>query len=226
MQAFLTEWKNKPIEAVVEQMSNGTTVRVRLLLADDQHQIALVQMAGARAPRAPQNNPSAVSDDTPSAASALTSSGEEYGAEALAFTSARLLQRNVTIELIGLPPNPSPSTPFIAVVSHPAGNIASLLLQHGLAKCVDLHAGLLGAERMSALRKSETDAKNNKRGVWKSSGAANGLNGVNGSAGKMGKAYDALVVRIVSGDTITVRKGKDGEGEERKITLSSVRQPK
>jgi hypothetical protein len=44
--------KGKPIDAIVEQVLNGSTVRARLLLSQQEHQFVLVQMAGVRSPRA------------------------------------------------------------------------------------------------------------------------------------------------------------------------------
>jgi staphylococcal nuclease domain-containing protein 1 len=194
--------------AIVEQISNGSTVKARLLLSPTQHQIVTVQLAGIRAPRASSSN---ASD---------TSQAEEFGNEARFFVEARLLQRNVKVTLLALPPNAAPASPYIGIVAHPAGNISSLLLSSGLAKCVDLHAGFLGSERMAALRKAESDAKSARRGVWQNV-VSNGS-----SSGSKGKGYEALVTRIYGVDAIGVRLGKDGEGEERKITFSSVRQPK
>ena len=135
------------------------------------------------------------------------------------FAASRLLQRNVSVELLGLSPNATPSTPFIGVVHHPAGSISSLLLSYGLARVEDRHATFLGAEKMANMRKAEHEAKVNKRGVWKSHVAAP-TNGVSK------KGYEALVVRIWSGDAIGVREGKEGHGPEKRITLSSVRSPR
>jgi staphylococcal nuclease domain-containing protein 1 len=216
-QAFLAEHKDQEIDgqsggasshdietfpAIIEQVSNGSTVKARLLLSDTQHQIITLQMAGIRAPRAASlhANPNATD-------------GEEFGNEARFFAESRLLQRKVA--LLALPPN---GTPFIGTVTHPAGNIAALLLSSGYAKCVDLHAGYLGAQRMSALRTAEAEAKTAKRGLWQNATAS--------VSAPKGKGYEALVTRVHGVDAISVRKGKDGEGEERKITLSSVRQPK
>ncbi|KAF8156099.1 hypothetical protein B0H34DRAFT_799162 [Crassisporium funariophilum] len=39
LQAFVTEWKGKPIHAIVEQVRDGTTLRVHLLMPDGKHQM-------------------------------------------------------------------------------------------------------------------------------------------------------------------------------------------
>ena len=49
-QAFLTEYKGKQLDAIVEQVRDGTTLRVRLLL-DGEHQMANIALAGVRSPR-------------------------------------------------------------------------------------------------------------------------------------------------------------------------------
>lgn len=72
---------------------------------------------------------------------------------------------------------------------------------------------------MASMRKAEHEAKVNKRGVWKGH-VASATNGVSK------KGYEALVVRIWSGDSIGVREGKEGNGPEKRITLSSVRSPR
>ena len=68
--AFVTEWKGKPIDgkgatllfellkvyfgfaAIVEQVRDGTTLRVRLLMPDGEHQMANIALAGVRSTRA------------------------------------------------------------------------------------------------------------------------------------------------------------------------------
>ena len=70
-QAFISEWKGKPIDgefavvlwfsglrlhvgnnlAVVEQVKDGSTVRVRLLMPDGEHQFINLSLAGVRSPR-------------------------------------------------------------------------------------------------------------------------------------------------------------------------------
>ena len=69
-QAFITEWKGQTIdgwllndslndvssdnymEAIVEQVRDGTTLRVRLFLPDNVHQFANVALAGVRSAKA------------------------------------------------------------------------------------------------------------------------------------------------------------------------------
>ena len=174
-QAFLTSHKGQDIDAIVEQVSNGSTVRCRLLLTPTEHQFITIQMAGIRCPRAGSTN-----------ASESGQPAEEFGNEARFFAEARLLQRNVKVTLHALPPNATSTSAYIGTVTHPAGNIAALLLSNGFAKCVDLHAGILGAEKMGVLRKAESEAKSAKRNLWQNvitNGAANG---------RAGKEYEGV----------------------------------
>ena len=68
--AFVAEWKGKPIDgkstisllellrlyfgfaAIVEQVREGTTLRVRLLMPDGEHQMVNIALAGVRSARA------------------------------------------------------------------------------------------------------------------------------------------------------------------------------
>ena len=68
--AFVSEWKGKPIDgksttplldllklyfgfaAIVEQVREGTTLRVRLLMPDGEHQMVNIALAGVRSARA------------------------------------------------------------------------------------------------------------------------------------------------------------------------------
>lgn len=194
-------------------------------------------MAGCRAPRAKFVNPNATD-----ASSASNDSSEPFGDEARSFTEARLLQRNVQVQLISLPPTPisasaaSPPSFFIGHVIHPAGNIAALLVANGLARCVDQHAALLGADGMSVFRNAEKAAKAARKGIWSTLPAApiaptraNG-NGALGAAAGNGPAveknFEGIVSRVWNAESLSIRKGKHGDGEEVKVFLASTRQPR
>ena len=79
-QAFISEWKGKPIDgtlsslcsyirltrfpflpAIVEQVKDGSTLRVRLLLPEGDHQLANITLAGVRSPRC-ANRPEEVTE--------------------------------------------------------------------------------------------------------------------------------------------------------------------
>lgn len=197
-------------------------------------------MAGCRAPRATFVNNATSENNTASS----QDSGEPFGDEARLFTETRLLQRNVQIQLIALPPTPISSTAsapsfFIGHVIHPAGNIAQLLVASGLARCVDQHAAYLGANGMAAFRNAEKQAKNSRLAIWstlppptinptKANGSAATPAAGNGEAVGSGleKQFEGIVSRIWNAESISVRMGKHGDGKEVKLFLSSIRQPR
>lgn len=203
-------------------------------------------MAGCRAPRATFVNNAATSSSEGNNTASFQDSGEPFGDEARLFTETRLLQRNVQIQLIALPPTPISSTAsapsfFIGHVIHPAGNIAQLLVASGLARCVDQHAAYLGANGMAAFRNAEKQAKNSRLAIWSTlpppaivptAKAANGSSAANptgngdGASNGLEKQFEGVVSRIWNAESISVRMGKHGDGKEVKLFLSSIRQPR
>ncbi|KAF3316379.1 hypothetical protein TWF173_002225 [Orbilia oligospora] len=188
--AFLQKWKGQQIEAVVERVIAGDRIAVRLLLAPKEHQQIVVLVAGIKAPQSSR-------PETPA---------EEYGDEAKNFVEARLLQRTVKVELVGL----SPQNQFIGHVIHPKGSIAEFILVDGLARCFDQHSSMLGAG-MANLRAQEARAKAKKINMWKEFVVK----------AETDAGFDCVVSRVQSADTIWVRE-KVGE---KKLSLSSVKAP-
>uniref|UniRef100_A0A0W0FH61 Transcription factor n=1 Tax=Moniliophthora roreri TaxID=221103 RepID=A0A0W0FH61_MONRR len=221
-QAFVTEWKGKAIDAIVEQVRDGSTLRVRLLMPEGDHQIVNIALAGVRCARA---------------ASKQGETAEPWGEEAKFFVESRLLQRAVRVQILSLPS--STATPFqasansatsatasvfIGNVLHPAGNIAEFLVGAGLARVVDWHAGMLAAGGgMERLRAAEKSAKEKRACLYASAPAPNASK-AGGSINGNSRTFDAQVIRIWSGDQISVVE-KDS-GKERRIQLSSTRGPK
>ncbi|EJU04311.1 hypothetical protein DACRYDRAFT_20881 [Dacryopinax primogenitus] len=215
--AFLTEWKGKPIDSLVEQVRDGDHLRIRLLLADDQHQFINISIAGIRCPRS-----------TPKEGE----SGEEYGNEARFFSESRLLQRHVKTTLLSLPAPaatplnataaPAPPSYFIGVVVHPVGNIAEFLVQAGLAHVVGWHAGMLSSLGiMERLRAAEATAKQQRIGVYKSAAPIASSTATGQSARSDARIFEGQVIRIWTGDQISVV--EKATNKERRIQLSSVR---
>jgi len=196
--ALVEEYKQKDLQGIVERVLNGDRLVLRLLLAPQDHLQTIVALAGIRAP----------------AAKRVTADGREqpaepYGDEAHAFVESRLLQRKVQVSLLGV----TPQGQLIATVLHPNGNVAKFLLEAGLARCHDHHSTLLGAH-MAAFRHAEKAAKDSRKGLFTNLVAK-------GPAG--GAAEDYIVSRVLNADTIFVR---SKAGQEKKISLSSIRQPK
>lgn len=224
-QAFVEHWRPRgELDAVVEHVKDGSSMRVRLLLNGSRtHQFINLALAGARSPRGV----------------------EPHAEEARQFVESRLLQRAVKVRLLsapavlaatpsaktsgGLPPPPtaSPSSFIVGVVIHPVGNIAEFLLAAGLAKVVDWHAGALAsAGGMDRLRAAEKAAKDGRKGIWQSyvppqAAATRSL--TSGPISK-GSSYAGVVTRVWSGDQLSVTP-KSG-GPERRCQLASVRGPR
>ncbi|KAH8119402.1 transcription factor [Phellopilus nigrolimitatus] len=227
--AFLQEWKGKSLDAIVESVRDGSTVRARLLMPDGEHQFVNISLAGVRSPRSSGKQGEA---------------SEQWGDEAKFFTESRLLQRAVRVQLLSLPAPtatpfqstangsaPAPASIFIGSVLHPAGNVAEHLVATGLARVVDWHAGMLAAGGgMERLRAAERAAKEKRLCLYAALPGAAGAPGARANGATAAAAdgsarnFDALVVRVWSGDQVSVVP-KDG-GRERRVQLSSTRAPK
>lgn len=197
--AFAEEYNGKAIDSIVERVLSGDRLIVRLMVSPTKHVQTTVLVAGLRAPTTARTNPS----------NGTTQPAEPFGNESQIFVEDRLLQRGVQVRILGV----SPNNLLVGEVRHPNGSIGEFLLKAGLARCVDHHSTWLGAE-MGKLRQAERSAKENKLGLFKSHVAAP-------KAG--GSESEATVSRVFSADTLFVRQKN---GAEKRINLSSVRQPK
>ncbi|KAF7971882.1 hypothetical protein HWV62_19771 [Athelia sp. TMB] len=223
-QGFVTEWKGKSLDALVEQVRDGTTLRTRLFMPDGEHQVINIALAGVRSAKSSskQGEPS-----------------EPWGEEAKFFTESRLLQRPVRAVILSLPAStatpfqtndnsaaPPPASIFIGSVLHPAGNVAEHLVAAGLARVVDWHAGMLASSGgMEKLRAAEKVAKEKRLCLYANVAPVAAVAGKSSGASSHGnRHFDATVVRIWSADQISVVE-KD-TGKERRIQLSSVRGPR
>lgn len=235
-----------PSTGIVEQVRDGSTLRIRLLLPDDVHQLVNVSLAGVRCAKAGGK------DGEPA---------EPWGEEAKFFTESRLLQRQVRVKLLSLPSPtalpltstgpPPPASMFIGMVIHPNGNVAEHLVGAGLARVIDWHAGMLSAggfmERLRAAEASvfcyftvtlarhlntiKTHSSAKEKRLYLYANPANGAS-TSGGAKANGKSashvdkrsVEGQVVRVWSGDQISVV-DKDNN-KERRVQLSSTRAPK
>lgn len=194
---FAEDHKGKAIDAIVERVLSGDRLICRLLLSPTQNVQTTVLIAGLRSPTTARTNPS----------NGQTQPAEPYGNEAQTFVETRLLQRNVQVRVLGV----SPNNLLVGEVRHPNGNIAEFLLKAGLARCVDHHSTWLGAE-MGKLREAERVAKEQRAGQFQGT-----------TTKKAGSEQEAVVSRVFSADTLYIR---DKDGHEKRINLSSIRQPK
>ncbi|KAH6604184.1 hypothetical protein Trco_007630 [Trichoderma cornu-damae] len=195
---FLTQWKGKTVDGIVERVLSGDRLLVRLLLSEKKHVQPLTLLAGVRTPSTERTLPS----------TGATQPAEEYGNEAKAFVESRLLQRQVKVEIVGA----SAQGQLVAHVIHPRGNIAEFLLQEGLARCNDFHSTMLG-EKMAALRAAEKQAQSNKMRLHKHHVAK-------AEAGNQ----EMTVTKIIGADTILVKTKADSA--EKRVSFSSIRGPR
>ncbi|KAF2673895.1 hypothetical protein BT63DRAFT_383949 [Microthyrium microscopicum] len=199
VKAFVEKYRGNPLDGLVERVVTGDRLIVRLLLSPTHHVQSMLLVAGVKAPSTKRLN---TSDGKEQAA-------EPFGEEAQGFVELRILQRNIVVDLLGV----SPQGQLVGTVKHPTqGSIAPHILKAGLARCTDFHSTLLGSE-MGVLRQAEKEARDKKLGVFHAHTA---------KANAAGEA-DATVSRILSADTIFLR---NKAGVEKRISLSSVRQPK
>ncbi|KAJ3120522.1 hypothetical protein HK098_004550 [Nowakowskiella sp. JEL0407] len=196
MQDFVEKNKGKEIPAIIEQVRDGATYRVLLLLPTG-HVYTTLQLSGLRAPT--------VRKDIPGTPDLV----EPFGEESRYFVESRLLQREVTITIEG-----TSSNNLIGSVNFPAGNIAEALLSEGLATIANWSITLVtgGAAK---LRAAETKAKEKKLRLWKDYVAKQKINNSN---------FEAVVTKILGPDLIQVQ--PVGSTQERKIAIASVRSPK
>ncbi|KAJ9612208.1 hypothetical protein H2200_003805 [Cladophialophora chaetospira] len=196
--ALVEQYKGKKIEAIIERVLTGDRLIARVLLTPSKHVQTMLVLAGVRAPATKRTTPEG--KEVPA---------EPYGSEAHAFVEERLHQRKVKVELLGV----TPQNQLIANVLHPKGNIATFLLDAGLARSNDQHVTLLG-NQMAQFRNAENAAKTARKGVF---------TGATASKNAGIQDADFTVIRVQNAETIFIR---TRAGEERKVTLSSIRQPK
>ncbi|KIJ67884.1 hypothetical protein HYDPIDRAFT_25347 [Hydnomerulius pinastri MD-312] len=223
-QAFVSEWKGKSIDALVELVRDGSTLRVRLFMPDGEHQIVNIALAGVRCGRTSSK------PDEPS---------EPWADEAKFFTESRLLQRPVRVVILSLPNStatpfqtgassaPPPASIFIGSVLHPAGNVAEHLVAAGLARVVDWHAGMLASGgNMERLRAAEKVAKEKRICLYANASTASASTATKtiGSSNGLSRSFEGTVIRVWSADQISV--AATDSGKERRLQLSSTRGPK
>lgn len=193
---FMEEFKGKAIQSQVEKVLTGDRLIIRMWVSDKKHYEVLVLLAGVQAPKTERKN-----QDTQQVLPA-----EPYANEAQEFVEYRLLQRRVTVKVVGL----SPQNHLIAIVEHPMHDIGQLLVGAGLADPFDMHSTLVGAPYMAKVRQNQAWAKENHKGKYKNYVAPK----QNDSA-----AIPVTVVRILSADTVFVR---SNTVSEKRIALSSI----
>uniref|UniRef100_A0A5F9D9Z0 Staphylococcal nuclease domain-containing protein n=1 Tax=Oryctolagus cuniculus TaxID=9986 RepID=A0A5F9D9Z0_RABIT len=142
---FVDSHHQKPVNAIIEHVRDGSVVRA-LLLPD--YYLVTVMLSGIKCPTFRRE---ADGSETP----------EPFAAEAKFFTESRLLQRDVQIIL-----ESCHNQNILGTILHPNGNITELLLKEGFARCVDWSIAVYtrGAEK---LRAAERFAKERRLRIWR-----------------------------------------------------------
>ncbi|RKP40139.1 hypothetical protein BJ085DRAFT_24850 [Dimargaris cristalligena] len=153
--AFLAKYRGKSLDAIIEQVREGSTFRLLVYLPNKdqprEFQSVVLFLSGIKCPIVRKGIPGM--DDLV----------EPFGEEAKFFVECRLLQRDVRVILEGLA---GTNQNFVGSVIHPAGNIAELLVSSGMAKCVDWSLSMVtgGPAKLQA---AERYAQKNCLRLWK-----------------------------------------------------------
>ncbi|XP_074049869.1 staphylococcal nuclease domain-containing protein 1 isoform X1 [Macrotis lagotis] len=174
---FVDSHHQKPVNAIIEHVRDGSVVRALLL---PEYYLVTVMLSGIKCPtfRRELDGP-----ETP----------EPFAAEAKFFTESRLLQRDVQIIL-----ESSHNQNMLGTVLHPNGNITELLLKEGFARCVDWSIAVYtrGAEK---LRAAERFAKERKLRIWRDYVAPTA------NLDQKDKQFVAKVMQVLNADAIVVK---------------------
>ncbi|GMH25648.1 hypothetical protein Nepgr_027491 [Nepenthes gracilis] len=239
--------KGRTMQGIVEQVRDGSTVRVYLL---PEFQFVQVFVAGIQSPsmgrRAATDTviEAAVTSDEPngetpaeprapltsaqrlaaSAASATEIAPEPFGREAKHFTETRVLNRDVRIILEGV----DKFSNLIGSVYYPDGDsakdLAVELVVNGLAKFVEWSANMMEEDAKRRLKSAELQAKKDRIRMW-----TNYIPPATNSKAIHDQNFTGKVVEVVSGDCIIVADDALPYGSplaERRVNLSSIRCPK
>lgn len=174
---FVDSMHQKPVNAIIEHVRDGSVVRA-LLLPD--YYLVTVMLSGIKCPTFKREADG-------------TESPEPFAAEAKFFTESRLLQRDVQIIL-----ESCPNQIILGTILHPNGNITELLLKDGFARCVDWSMAVYtqGAEK---LRAAERSAKERKVRIWKDYVAPTA------NLDQKDRQFVAKVMQVVNADAIVVK---------------------
>lgn len=246
--SLLAANKGRPMEAIVEQVRDGSSLRVFLL---PDFQFVQVFVAGIQAPsmgrRAvhdpiPEPETTSLADENgntstksrgpltsaqrlaASPASSNEVTPELYAREGKHFTEIRVLHRDVRIVLEGV----DKFSNLIGSVYYPDGDVAKdlaiELVEQGLAKYVEWSASMLDDDVKRKLKNAELEAKKSRLRMWTSY-----VPPVSNSKAIHDQNFSGKVIEVVSGDCIVVADDSLPFGSplaERRVNLSSIRCPR
>ncbi|CAL0327720.1 unnamed protein product [Lupinus luteus] len=238
--------KGAPIEAIVEQVRDGSTIRVYLL---PEFQFVQVFVAGIQAPSVGRRSVSesivesevtadVTNGSTPgetrapltsaqklaASASSETTAADPFAFDAKFFTELRVLNRDVRIVLEGV----DKFSNLIGSVYYPDGesakDLALELVENGLAKYVEWSANMMEEEAKRKLKTAELQAKKTRLRIW-----TNYVPPPSNSKAIHDQNFTGKVVEVVSGDCVIVADDSIPFGSplaERRVNLSSIRSPR
>ncbi|KAL4191912.1 hypothetical protein AMTRI_Chr06g191360 [Amborella trichopoda] len=244
---LLASNKGKPMQAIVEQVRDGSAVRVYLL---PEYQFVQVFVAGIQAPsmgrraavetvlESEETTNEANEEVSADARTSLTSaqrlaastvastdvSPDPFAREAKHFTEVRVLNRDVRIVLEGV----DKFSNLIGSVYYPEGDsakdLALGLVENGLAKYVEWSANMMEEDAKRRLKNAELQAKKDRLKIW-----TNYVPPATNSKAIHDQNFTGKVVEVVSGDCVIVADDSAPYGSpsaERRVNLSSIRAPK
>nr|GLL21474.1 ribonuclease TUDOR 1 isoform X1 [Ipomoea trifida] len=239
--------KGRSMEAFVEQVRDGSTLRVYLLPG---FQFVQVFIAGIQAPSMGRRSTTdtaiatevtaheANGDSSAEPRAALTSAQrlaastasitevapDPYGREAKHFTEIRVLNRDVRVILEGV----DKFSNLIGSVYYSDGespkDLGLELVENGFAKYVEWSASMLEDDAKRRLKNAELQAKKVRLRMW-----TNYVPPATNSKAIHDQNFSGKVVEVVSGDCIIVADDSLPFGDpsaERRVNLSSIRAPK
>ncbi|XP_071709827.1 ribonuclease TUDOR 1-like [Rutidosis leptorrhynchoides] len=244
--SLLAANKGKSMQAIVEQVRDGSSLRVYLL---PEFQFVQVYVAGIAAPsmgrrttQEPTQPIEVPSDETngetngesrgqlTTAQRVLASSTtfnevspDAFGREAKHFTEIRVLNRDVRIVLEGVDKYSNLICSVYYSDGESAKDLAMELIENGYAKYVEWSAIMMEEEARRKLKAAELEAKKTKLRLW-----TNYVPPATNSKA-ISDNFTGKVVEVVSGDCVIVADDSLPFGSpaaERRVNLSSIRCPK
>ncbi|KAG8638569.1 ribonuclease TUDOR 1 [Manihot esculenta] len=237
--------KGRPMQGIVEQVRDGSSIRVYLL---PEFQFVQVFVAGIQAPsmgrRAASETPlekglnsDEQNGDTSEPRAPLTTAQrlavatastevapDPFGIDAKYFTEQRVLNRDVRIVLEGV----DKFSNLIGSVYYPDGesakDLALDLVENGLAKYVEWSANMMEDDAKRRLKNAELQAKKSRLRIW-----TNYVPPPTNSKAIHDQNFTGKVVEVVSGDCMIVADDSVPYGSplaERRVNLSSIKCPK
>lgn len=203
--------KETPLPLIVEKVISGDRILGRLLVSANSFVLQPLILAGLKAPR---------TDDPEPSVAKVAHQSKQYVEDHLLTTKALLKATIVGESNNGVP---------LVVVEHPLGNsIHVKLLENGFAEVVDWHSILIGSAVMSGFRQAEQTAKALAKGIFASFTAQPSLKPVTGDVSakslRLGATvYSVVISKVINVDSYNVRLPT---GEELTVQLASLRGPR